>query len=280
MNKKFYIVFSLTIIAFISAVILISGCNKQNDNLVTAPGAGYHPSGWLNPTNSNFHGMAIASANWSMSACKPCHGNDYKGGNTQVSCMNCHTNGPENCNVCHGDALHIYPPKSLFGNTEATQQGVGAHVTHLSSDSTVRYSAQVSCTECHLQVNSFADTNHIKPNANSVAGVVFGTLARKTTPGVTPNPVWNRTTQTCSSVYCHGYFKNGNLTAQPIFNIPGSVVCGSCHGNPTTGDPTPGGHINFPTQCYYCHNSVVDSNRVIINKYLHVNGVINFNDHK
>lgn len=189
------------------------------------------------------------------------------------------TNDAQSCTMCHGNAEHIYPPKSLAGHTLPTEQGVGAHVVHLSSDSNVRNSALVDCDECHLPVTGYYDTNHL--NASGRANVVFGTLAKKVTTGYTPNPVWNSTDQTCSNVYCHGYFKGGNPTAVATFNNPGSVVCGSCHGDASTGNPKPlATHQYYPDQCYYCHGIVIDSNMVIINKSKHINGIVDFNINK
>jgi predicted CxxxxCH...CXXCH cytochrome family protein len=182
----------------------------------------------------------------------------------------------ESCTTCHGNAEHIYPPRSLAGHTLPTEQGVGAHVVHLSPDSSIRYSAAVECIECHLPVASYYDTNHL--NASGRANVVFGTLSKTKTTGYTPNPIWNSTNQTCSNLYCHGYFKGGNPTATATFNNPNSIKCGSCHGNETTGNPKPvSTHQYYPDQCWYCHGAVVDANNTIINKYKHVNGVIDFN---
>jgi predicted CxxxxCH...CXXCH cytochrome family protein len=277
MNKIIYKVFTVSTFLLLIAVVFFQGCSKQSDNLVTAPSSIYHGDGWLNPSSTSFHGAVIKANDWNLGYCKSCHGNDYKGGNTQTGCFNCHQNGPEGCNVCHGNSQNIYPPKSLNGHLLPTEQGVGAHNIHLTLDSAQRISARVSCSECHLPVNSFSDTNHIGLNPGT-AEVVFGTLATNHNPGFNLAPVWNKTNQTCSNVYCHGYFKNGNLTAQPTFTDPNSVVCGSCHGNPATGNPKPiSGHQYYPDQCWYCHSAVVDSNMIIINKYKHINGVIDFN---
>jgi predicted CxxxxCH...CXXCH cytochrome family protein len=279
MNKKFYKFLLAPILLLFFTVVVFYGCSKQADNLVMTQSTSiFHGDGWLTPTASNFHGNVIRTTyGWKMDNCKSCHGNDYKGGNTQTSCFTCHQNGPEGCNVCHGNTQHIYPPKSLAGHLLPTEQGVGAHDIHMNSDSTVRYSAQVSCFECHLQINGFSDTNHIGFNPG-FAEVIFGTLAKKVTTGFTPIPVWNASNQTCANTYCHGYFKGGNPTALPVFNNPNSAGCGSCHGNPTTGNPKPvTGHQYYPDQCWYCHGAVIDSNNVIINKYRHVNGVIDYN---
>jgi predicted CxxxxCH...CXXCH cytochrome family protein len=159
-----------------------------------------------------------------------------------------------------------------------TQQGVGAHEKHLTSDSTQRNSAAVECVECHTLVMSFADSNHISKDNQTFAKIVFGNLSKTVTDGVTPNPQWNRTTQSCSDVYCHGSFKNGNLNAAPVFNNPGSVYCGTCHGEPSTGNPLPGGtHPTFYpnlNQCYLCHGGVINQNGTFKDKTRHINGIV------
>ena len=277
MNKIINKVYLVSALLLLLSVVFIQGCSKQSDNLVMAPESAYHGDGWVSPSSANFHGSVIKANGWSLSGCRACHGNDYLGGNTQKGCYDCHQNGPEGCNVCHGNSQHIYPPKSLAGHLLPTEQGVGAHDAHLTSDSNSRYAAQIDCFECHLPINSFSDTNHIGSNPGS-AGVVFGTLAKTRTTGFIPNPVWNKTTQTCSNVYCHGYFKGGNTTAVATFTNPGSVYCGTCHGDPTTGNPKPmSTHQYYPDNCWYCHGAVIDSNGVFINKEKHVNGIVDFN---
>jgi len=260
-------------------MIFFQGCAKEADNLVSADQVGFHPSGWVNASSANFHGKAIAQSGWMLTSCQSCHGRDYKGGNSAISCYDCHSSGPESCNMCHGNAQHIWPPRSLSGNTQNTQQGVGAHDTHLSLDSNLRVSARVACSECHRTVTNFSDTSHISGYTPGVAEVVFGALAKKSIGGgLTPNPTWNPATQKCSNVYCHGYFVNGNLTNQPTFNVPSTGNCGTCHGNSATGDPRPSGtlHQTYQSPCWYCHGSVINSSNVIINKYKHINGVVDF----
>ena len=281
MIKKIYFLSFITLLLYLVASFYISGCSKQADNLVQAPTISFHGDGWTTPGHANFHGLKISTTNdWFVTDCKGCHGNDLKGGNTAVSCFKCHQNGVEVCNLCHGNSDHIYPPKSLLGKLNETDLGVGAHVQHLITDTTARMSAVVECEECHIPFNGFSDTNHINPNHPGIAAIIFGDLAKTITGGgsVVPNPSFDRTTQKCSNVYCHGYFKNGNLTNQPVFTNPESVYCGTCHGNPTTGDPRPGGtHEQIILPCGYCHGIVIDTNNVFINPSLHINGEINFN---
>jgi predicted CxxxxCH...CXXCH cytochrome family protein len=281
---RFYAAFAIILIAFLS----YHGCSEVADNLVLAPTIGAHPAGFTDENSPNFHGKYIfANKLWNLTACVTCHGGDYAGGNTGKSCLTCHTasGGPENCRLCHGNENHSWPPKALNGDSLTTNATVGAHNTHLDPDSSVRYSARVACSECHAPIVGFKDPNHIGASPDGIAEVTFGELARDTIGGDTliPNPTWDRNTGTCSSVYCHGNFKAGNRNAQPVFNDENSVVCGSCHGNPTTGNPNPittqpphsyGWQRN---QCYLCHNSMINQSGDIINKSLHINGIINGN---
>jgi predicted CxxxxCH...CXXCH cytochrome family protein len=275
--KKIFLIYTLVIVSF---VVFLYGCSEvKNDLTVAAPYSGIHGTGWVDPSSANFHGKALMSTNFNFSACKQCHGGDYSGGTSKVACTTCHENGPESCNTCHGNSEHINPPKAINGNLLNTDRGVGAHVKHLNTDTTQRISAVVACTECHTGVNSFSDTNHLQNNQLR-ATIKFGPLANNVLPygNVIPNPQWNKDSATCSNVYCHGAFHNGNFAA-PVFNNPGSVYCGTCHGDPLTGNPRPGGsHPTFPTinECYLCHSAVINQDGSFHNESLHINGEVNF----
>lgn len=273
--KKIFILYSLVLFGF---MVLVYGCSEVKKDLAVSPSPELHPSGWIDPSSADFHGAWFSGNDWNLNGCKSCHGGDYSGGTSGVSCNTCHTGGPEACNTCHGNNNHIYPPLALNGASQNTDRGVGSHVKHMITDSTKRFSKVVPCIECHLAVSSFSDPNHIIKDRKNAAGVVFGTLANTVTEGITPNPQWDQNQQTCSSVYCHGMFKNGNNSAAPVFNDPSSVVCGSCHGNPTTGSALPGGtHPSlYPsiTQCWLCHGGVMNSNGTFKDRTRHVNGIV------
>ncbi len=289
---KKILVFYIAFFIFIVSLLAYQGCAELDKSLVAPQSApGVHPAGWADSTNVNFHGAYIAKTNWNLKTCKTCHGGDFKGGTAGVSCFTCHTgsNGPESCNTCHGSRdpsyTHSWPPQSLSHLWDETDRGVGAHNHHLSPDSTERYSARVACSECHLHLASFDDPNHIDSTRHGAALITFGVLAHNSIGGgVTPNPTYDPVTNSCSQVYCHGYFKNGNLNFQPTFNNPESVTCGSCHGDPISGNPTPGAPNNFQpphysfftiNTCWQCHSSVIDSSGTIIAPSLHINGQIN-----
>ncbi|MCX7833700.1 MAG: CxxxxCH/CxxCH domain-containing protein [Ignavibacteria bacterium] len=258
-------------------------CSDIYDDLPIAPQNGQHPDGWSIKSSADFHGSYIYSKKlWNLSACITCHGKDYNGGISGVSCYKCHLASPEDCRLCHGNGINtIYPPKALNGDTSVLSRGVGTHDTHINPN----YSKSTGCITCHRTPASFEDSIHIGTHPDGIAEVIFDSTAVITTGGIKPNPVWNRNNLNCDGSYCHGNFVNGNYRLlsppiNPIWSSPSSVNCGSCHGNPQTNNPLPAGtHPQGYTinNCYFCHGSVINSQGIIINKNLHLNGIINWN---
>lgn len=282
--KKLILYYGL-FITLIASALIYQGCSQLDNDVTMAPDIDTHPDGWANPSSNNFHGAYIINKKqWNLQLCKSCHGSDYTGGSAGSSCLGCHnqSGGPENCRLCHGNSEHSNPPKGLYGDTSITNLGVGVHVTHVNNP---RYSASLGCSDCHA-FNGFSDPNHIGNNPDGTAEITFGALAHDTLGGpIRPNPVWDRNTATCSSVYCHGTFREGNVNAVGVWTNPNSVVCGTCHGDPLTGNPTPRTngiftepHYSFMTiqSCYICHGTVINPQGVMVDKTLHLNGEINY----
>jgi predicted CxxxxCH...CXXCH cytochrome family protein len=151
---------------------------------------------------------------------------------------------------------------------------VGAHQKHLLGSSLAN---AILCSECHQVPGSVASTGHL--DLTPGAEVIFGTAATDTTQGVYPNPTYDRSTASCSGTYCHGNFKNGNTANAPVWT-GGTVqaACGSCHGLPPKTVAQGGTHpaSSGLLNCYTCHGTVISNSGAIINKSLHMNGVINF----
>ncbi|MEX2190599.1 MAG: CxxxxCH/CxxCH domain-containing protein [Bacteroidota bacterium] len=281
------------ILLFLSAGLLtalfVMGCSDLKDTLpgpVQSPGV--HPEGWLTKTSTDFHGGAIRDLGWDMRSCKTCHGGSYSGGTSGVSCRSCHTEilGPEHCNVCHGSGSNSAPPRDLDGNTAGTFRGVGEHQVHLLG--TAR-TAAVGCSDCHvLPSGNIYDTAHIDANPGEAEVTLIGGLASRATAGVTPVPVYQVSSGTCSNTYCHGAFKNGNGT-NPMFWNGGaalSAACGSCHGNvsaPTLAEralpktAAQGGTHPNNLACSTCHGGVVNTSLGFVNPNKHVDGFLNLN---
>ncbi len=284
---------------FLSTVLFISCSDLKEDVITSAPKLSVHESGIVNPSSPNFHGNLIKNADWDMKQCQQCHSASYTGGTAGASCYDCHTTpaGPEACNTCHGDFANpssIAPPRALNGAILSSERGVGAHTKHLTAN---QLGSAVSCNECHTLPNGFSDPAHIDQTPG--AEIMFGSLTRLSTnvPGgfnyqpsignFIPNPSFDKTNGTCANVYCHGYFKNGNLSNVVSFTSQSQgSVCGTCHGNAATGNPLPVTFANGGTHpdnqnCDFCHFDVVsiDSTTTqiytIIDKNKHINGKLN-----
>ena len=285
-------IFYLSFFILLLTALAYQGCSELDKNAVLSPNLSVHPAGWADTTktdSANFHGKYIYNNKlWNLTECRSCHGNDYKGGTTGSSCKTCHTSssGPESCRLCHGGTSgHANPPKALNGDTLTTSLGVGMHMSHLYN---TNWSAEVACEECHTDFNGFDDPLHIGPNPDGIAEINFGPLAKDTSLGTVPNPVWNRNNgnnATCANAYCHGNFRDGNKNQTPVWTNKETVVCGSCHGDPATGNPTPrtNGVFTSPhfssltiNSCYICHGSVINPSGVFIDKSKHVNGEVNY----
>ncbi len=139
-----------------------------------------HAENWTVKASETFHGNSIRRRQWSSAECRACHGQDYDGGRSGSSCRSCHSDekGPEACNVCHGNAEHIYPPEDLNHNTSTKALGVGAHEKHMK---------RFRCSTCHQVPESFDAPSHIDPPPAEVE----------------PLWKWDRETGTCAGS-CHG----------------------------------------------------------------------------
>ena len=185
-----------------------------------------HPAGILDPASSDFHGALLKRENWSFSLCASCHGADFRGGASGVSCVSCHNEGPTACVTCHQGG-----PTS------------NAHSIHAGK--------HVACAECHVVPTNWDDDGHIVHDGVAITTppkVTFGATAALTIVPADRSgpPTWDGAT--CSNVYCHGaVLGNAGGTAHaPRWDDPTPAgACDRCHGNP------PPSHAR--TDCTSCH---------------------------
>lgn len=198
---------------------------------------------------------------------------------------------PYQCNACHGNETNAAPPNDLEGNTLPSSPGVGAHQAHLLADDAI--SSPLACNECHVVPNSTESPGHLDatPGAEVVFHGAISTSRFAHNAGADTSARYSSATSTCTNVYCHGNFPNGNKSA--VVWTDESMqpdACGSCHGDPaksTIGDKalpktylTGGTHPSVQnnaniTQCYRCHPSAIDANyNLTISK--HINGRVDF----
>jgi len=207
-----------------------------------------------------------------QAACGTCHGAPPPAPHVQnAACGNCHpgyTAASVNlathidgkvdvvamtCTSCHGSSANPAPPVGTQGQTATTTIAVGAHQQHLAGG---KVGKAVACSECHVVPTSMS-------HATGTVAVTWGALA--TTGGATPK--WDRTSGTCSNVYCHGQFVGGNLLDAPSWTVvDGSQdVCGSCHGTPPAAP-----HVQNAA-CGSCHPGYTATS---VNVATHIDGKV------
>jgi len=283
MKYYFYIVFPLLI-----SLLIFAGCSELEPGISQPQALSVHKPGILTPGHANFHGTLVKENGWSMKECQSCHAADFSGGVAGATCLNCHSGdrGPESCNTCHGsfsNPSRIAPPRDLEDNFLTDSLGVGFHTKHLYENS---LGSSARCGSCHQYPGSgiYAE-GHL--GTDNRAEVILKGIA---TAFGADDAVYNPEDGSCSNTYCHGNFeflrdsaKAENrfaYTADRMTGIKNTVKwnqltgnetqCGTCHGLP------PAGHIQVPlSSCYTCHPGVVDEQGNILDKSLHINGMIN-----
>jgi hypothetical protein len=275
----------------IATLVLIStliGCSALKDS---PEGARAHPAGWI---NSHTETALAAYGDGQQTFCQSCHGVDYSGGTSGVSCVNCHqTRGDGECIACHGgvDNFTGAPPANLHGDTAFDARGVGAHTTMVEG---FAYTNGFDCSECHLKPSFVFTPGHFEPedvlhdehsDVEPHAEVTFSVFS---------DPEGNATYDTvfggCGNIYCHGNFVGGNdsnyvftfldRSTDTAFYLQFSQArCGSCHniaGDSATWDASHAEHVedqNF--DCVECHDGIASTapDSVILDRTLHVNGL-------
>jgi hypothetical protein len=231
---------------------LLGGISKVSCNKCHTWPINPHPAGWSAPAQ---HGAAAKGQPGTMTGfarCQACHGSDFEGGFTGVSCFGCHKPGPPLVKVPHAEA-------PWFNLT-------GTDVTHTNTD---QANAAV-CANCHRN-----------PNTNGTPGCFNNTLchgvvgAAHTFPysGSVHGPVADPLGPTFTAcLACHTN-NPANAGAYPVAagtppdcrgcHIKGSPEngCGSCHGTDANGGrpdgttfPDVAGRHNIGDHQFGCDN--------------------------
>ncbi len=213
------------------------------------------------------HGFPPPPPHLNRTDCNTCHGDTVNADGTIAVANGTHIDGAVEvaaaCNACHGNEDNAAPPQSVEGLTDTTETVVGAHQAHL-HDGPVRQA--IACAECHVVPTGLDDPGHMD---GAPAEVTFGELAQA--DGAIPT--WDRTTNTCSNVYCHGATHEGGQHTAPDWTlVDGSQAgCASCHGF-----PPPAPHPD-DFACGTCHTQTVTGNGAIdVEGGAHINGKVDF----
>ena len=79
--------------------VVLHGCLEEKDPAAIST----HPTDWNAKQSANFHGDAVLTKSLSLESCQSCHGEDYLGGTSEISCYS---------SGCHA----VYPHPENFGD--------------------------------------------------------------------------------------------------------------------------------------------------------------------
>ncbi|MBK5275269.1 MAG: CxxxxCH/CxxCH domain-containing protein [Desulfuromonadales bacterium] len=184
--------------------VTLWGCSKGNTNAPATidPATGKHAvANWVSPT---VHGGLDFGASKNMGACQECHGNDFAGGISKVSCLN--TSG------CHGVGVFSpHPQKPWRG---------GGLITH----TLVNVDNALVCAACHTKGQNLS-TPILSSYATGAPGCFNSTLCHGEVGHANDPQPW-------SAPANHG--ANPGLIGRPgaKFSI---AACQPCHAVPSTG---------------------------------------------
>jgi hypothetical protein len=144
------------------AVVFWSGCTDLKDGLpaASAPGVQVHQPSWNDTTSGNFHGLYVKDKlHGDLQSCLTCHGQDYNGGSSKVSCVTCHqaTSG-----TIHGKGWEVPGSPNFHGKAIAAaswdmrpcqtchgQVYAGGRVPSSCRDCHVSAGGPENCATCH-----------------------------------------------------------------------------------------------------------------------------------
>lgn len=207
----------LHVITALFTLTLLVGCGSDpNPQANFNPDTGLHAAGW-SPT-----GHRDAARN-NVASCTDCHGDDYSGGISKVSCWDCHPNGGSgqapSCSTCHGD-----PPVT------------GKHTEHLQL---------FDCFTCHV------DTLGALQHNDGTVDLDLAVYDAKTGTATFTDP-------NCTNISCHGGQMQDWLSGA---SIDVNTQCTACHAGGTiqynsyvTAQGSHSDHLPA-YDCWECHDT-------------------------
>jgi predicted CxxxxCH...CXXCH cytochrome family protein len=235
------------------------GCSDPNAQSPVNADTGSHAANWLPAAH-----MAAAASD--LNSCSTCHGADYKGGVSGVSCTSCHLGSPTS--VHPTDWSPVYCTHGPYVNSSPTATSACANQYCHGTTLTGVPDSGPSCTSCHMGgVTTIHPAGWLGDACSN-----HGTFVLTSPSG----------TSGCANAYCHGTNLGGVPQSGPSCTkchptIPTSPSCGTCHGIPPDGlAPAGNAYPNLPGKhathmafsgitCEVCHSRSCDK---------HLNGTV------
>lgn len=263
-----------------------------------------HPDGWKNPGAANFHGKFLLNGTLDYSYCQKCHGSDYQGGSSGVSCYTCHDQFPhpggwlqssnqkfhgnfllyglldrQECQKCHGDDFsggtsgiscytchNNYPHPDGFGNANSENFHSGYIATQANWNI-------IPCRECHgtnYAGKGFEEKNclkcHTAPDGPEACNTCHGN-AENAAP---PVNLMKESSTLLVTIGAHQAHVTG--TTLSTF-ATGAGSCKTCHIQPLHYDDP--GHIDNTPHAEVIFNTLATDNGRLNTTWDRVNGSCN-----
>jgi len=199
---------TLLFIGAMPLLILTACSDPQNAPTGVDEKVSIHEPGWTMPASTSFHGVALAGKKFDASECRQCHGSQFDGGISNVSCKTCHASYPHPANW------------------------IGAHTGFIKN---TNYNLN-SCKGCHGQdygikkINNSCLTCHTKqggPEACNTCHGNFGGDATDLKTAAPPRGLKGETSATLPAVGAH----QAHLLADKNLS---ATACQQCHALPQT----------------------------------------------
>jgi hypothetical protein len=243
-------------------VLVGGGCTDLKTDLPApvAPGVIAHGVGWSDSTSPNFHGNAIRAANGDFQPCLKCHGLNFSGGTSNVSCVACHQSRGASLHGrgwidtasanFHGDAIRsngwdMRPCQSCHGAIYT-----GGKVNVSCRDCHTGAAGPENCTTCHGGVTAAPPRDLNKNTATTARGV--GAHQRHLLGGGADASY----TLACSE--CHNVppavYVTGHLDSPPPAEV---IIRGALATADPTGVPGPPAYRSDSLRCSntFCHGN-------------------------
>jgi hypothetical protein len=193
-----------------AALLLLFGCSDGNPKNLIDPVTGKHAPNWMTGVPI-VHG---AASEQDFSVCKSCHGQDYHGGITTVSCYGCH-NGP---GMNHPNPGWVVPLSLATSTTTPYHKTDPGACYKCHGADYLGGGSHIACINCHME------------GPTSVHIVSWGTGSA--VDGFHGPYVVSNGTLKCQNGFCHGLPSlTVDVWPDPTSGIgmSGPHCNGSCH---------------------------------------------------
>lgn len=200
-------IYTRSLLLFILAIPLLvwMACSDpQNAPTSVDNEVSVHAPGWMDQASPNFHGTALGQKNYDAGDCRQCHGNNFAGGTSDVSCRTCHASYPYPANFSNGHTSYV---KGTNYDLNSCQSCHGKDYSLKKIDK--------SCLTCHTQANG--------PEACNTCHGNFSASAADLKNSAPPKGLDDETNSTAPTVGAHqAHFAYFN-------NLTTGTVCQECH---------------------------------------------------